>query len=67
VIGVYDSALSDPLDSAGDDPEAKELQAQVFRGVMVGGVGVPFLAVGTFLFVTGRRRARRLRRIGKAL
>lgn len=67
VIGLYDSALNDPLDNAGDDPDAKELQAQVFTGVIVGGVGVPFLVLGTILFVTGRRRARRLRRMGKAL
>jgi len=65
VIGMYESALSDPLDSGGDDPEAKQVQSRIFRGVMIGAVGVPFLLLGTVLFVSGRMQARRRKRLGR--
>lgn len=47
LIGLYSSALADPL--AADAPEGKAVGAAMFRWAIIGAFGVPFLLVGSVL------------------
>lgn len=60
VVGLYESALEDPLDA----PEGQEQQASdnMIRDVVIGVVGIPPLLLGSVLFYAGLRHKRRDRR-----
>lgn len=65
VVGLYQTALTDPLEA----PEGQEEAAsrEMIRSVVIGGVGIPpFLIGSAMVYASLRVRRQKRRRIGRS-
>ena len=65
LVGLYESALNEPLDA----PEGQEEAASrsMIRSAIIGGVGIPpFLIGSTLVYTTIRIKRQRRRRVGRS-
>lgn len=63
-VGLYESALTDPMNDAGAAEPAKgEVSRRMLRGVAIGAAGLVPLAIGTIMLKA--RMIRKLRKRGR--
>jgi hypothetical protein len=60
LTGLYQSALTDPL--GGPEDQEEQVSHHMIQDVIIGGLGVPPMLVGSYMFLGLLRAKRRARR-----